>query len=184
MLLGHGGNIDEAVNNCGIPKSKILDFSSNINPLGISPYIKDVIAEKTVFKLINRYPDTESKSLRQVLSGYLDIAADNLIVGNGSNELIHLVPRVLKCRKALIYKPAFSEYELSLNLAQAKADFLYAREQDDFSININRITAYVPKVELIILCNPNNPTGYLLKKEQLLELIQYCLKYKTYLLID
>lgn len=184
MLLGHGGNIGKVINSCSIPRSKILDYSSNINPLGISQRVKDFISENTLFRLITHYPDPECKSLRQVLSDYLDIDAENIITGNGSNELIHLVPRVLKCRRALIYQPAFSEYALSLNLAQAKTDFLFAQEQDDFSININKIIAYVPKVELIILCNPNNPTGYLLKKEPLLELIRYCLKYKTYLLID
>ncbi len=182
MLSGHGGNIREVSKARGIPEVKLIDFSSNVNPLGFSPKIRHLGAEFA--GIIRRYPDPECVALRSGLSGYLGVSTDNILAGNGSNELIHLVPRALNCSSALIYKPAFCEYELSVKIAKGKPYFLFAREENGFTFDIEEAFTYVKKVEMIILCNPNNPTGNLLKKDALLELAAYCAKNKTYLFID
>lgn len=182
MLLDHGGNIKRVIDKYKLPQNKIIDFSSNINPLGITPEIKNIISRST--HLINQYPDPECKSAREALSKYWGIDKDNLLLGNGSNELIHLIPRALKSSCALIYRPTFSEYELSIRLSGAKLIFLLSKEEDGFCIDIKKIISYVPRVDLIILCNPNNPTGYLLKRNELLNLVKVCQKNKTYLLVD
>lgn len=182
MLLDHGGNITKIVNYYKIPKKRIIDFSSNINPLGINYRIKEIITKSTY--LISQYPDPECLSAKKALANYLEINIDNILIGNGSNELIHIIPRALNCSSALIYQPTFSEYELSIKLAGAKLYFLKAKEEDGFCIDIKKLTQYIPKVDLVILCNPNNPTGCLLKKDTLLGLAKLCLKFKTYLLID
>ena len=108
MFLGHGGNIETALDTLKIPGKGIFDFSSNINPLGMNPGIKNIIL-KNLF-LVSRYPDCQCRSVRGFLGDYLGIDKNNILVGNGSNELIHLIPRVIKPRNALIYQPAFSEY--------------------------------------------------------------------------
>lgn len=182
MLLGHGGNIKEVADRYEIPENRIIDFSSNINPLGFPLKIKDIITKR--IQLINQYPDTESKSARQAVSNYLGIDKNNILLGNGSNEFIHLLPRALDCSRALIYQPAFSEYELSIRLSGAKSKFVVSQEKDNFCIDTKKIVRFVPKVNLIILCNPNNPTGYLIKKAELLNLTLACEKNKTYLLVD
>lgn len=182
MLLEHGGNIKEVIDKYKIPENKIIDFSSNINPLGLAPMIKDIIPR--IIHLISQYPDPEFRCARQGLSNYLGVPQDNLLLGNGSNELIHLLPRALNCSDALIYQPTFSEYELSIRLSGARPYFLLSEEKEDFCIDIDKIINYVPKVDLIILCNPNNPTGYLLKKDELFDLLTVCKKNKTYLFID
>lgn len=182
MLLGHGGNIRYLIDKYKLPQNKILDFSSNLNPLGITSKIKRIITQN--INLINQYPDPEYKSARKALADYWGIAKDNLLLGNGSNELIHLLPRALRCSYGLIYQPTFSEYALSLRLSGSKIKFLLSKEDDSFSVDINKIAKCIPKVGLIILCNPNNPTGYLLKKDKLLYLTDVCRRNKTYLLID
>jgi threonine-phosphate decarboxylase len=182
MLLEHGGNIKEVADRYKIPQNKIIDFSSNINPLGFPHKIRDIIPKR--IHLIAQYPDPEFRCARQGFSNYLGVPQDNLLLGNGSNELIHLIPRALNCSYALIYQPTFSEYELSIRLSGAKPYFIFAEEKRDFCVDIDKIINYVPKVDLIILCNPNNPTGYLLKKDELLDLLSVCKKNETYLLID
>jgi len=182
MLSGHGGNIAKIISSRKIPLRRILDFSSNINPLGITPKVRSIIAKSA--GIVTRYPDPECSLAREALAGFLGINKNNILIGNGSNELIHLVPRALGCRNALIYQPAFSEYESSARLAGTKAHFLFAKESDDFRIDLKKVRDYIPKVDLIILCNPNNPTGFLLKKSALLELAKACERNKTFLLVD
>lgn len=182
MLLDHGGNIRRASDVHKTLPHKIIDFSSNINPLGINQDIREIIAKD--IDLIRHYPDPEYKLAREGLAKYLGVNKDNILIGNGSNELIHLVPRALGCRKALIYQPAFSEYELSIRLSGAKVHTLFAEERNDFYVDIRKVLIHLPKVDFIILCNPNNPTGNLLEKDRLLELVKACCKNRTYLFID
>lgn len=173
MWLGHGGKVGQ---------DKILDFSSNINPLGITAKIRDIIIQQ--IKFINRYPDPECKSARQNLGDYLKISRDNILIGNGSCEFIYLIPSALKCSSVFTYQPAFSEYSVAGQLCGVKNISLWADEKDGFAMDVEKIIKCAPKVNLIILCNPNNPTGHLLKKEGLLDLLKACQKNKTYLLID
>ena len=182
MLLEHGGNITKVINTYKINSRKVIDFSSNINPAGITSDARKIISNTT--GLLSHYPDPECSSARVALSDYLGINKNNILIGNGSNELIHLIPRALGCRDILIYQPVFSEYEASARLSGARIRYLFARETDGFRINLGKIIKCVSNVGLIILCNPNNPTGFFLKKNELLELIRVCSKNRTYLLID
>ncbi len=182
MLSTHGGNIRAVVEKYKIQEHKIIDFSSNVNPLGISPRINTAIIRG--IDLLKQYPDPHCTYARQALSEYWGIGSDNFILGNGSNELIYLLPRALGCSRVLICQPAFLEYELSAKVSGAKTYFLFSHEKDDFCIDIEKLTAYVPKVDLLILSNPNNPTGNLLHKHCLLNVVEVCKKNKTYLLID
>lgn len=182
MLLGHGGNIGKSAHSYNLKEGGIIDFSSNINPLGISSRIKRAI--KQGINALSNYPDPESLAAREALSSWLGVGKNNILVGNGSNEFIHLLPRALGCISALIYKPAFSEYEESIRLSKAKPKFLFAREEEGFLADVRKIRDYAGKVSLIILCNPNNPTGNLMKAEELLVLAESCARNKTYLLVD
>ena len=105
----HGGNIYKAAQELGISENEIIDFSASINPLGISDKVKTVIA-KEIVNLVH-YPDPDANMLRQFISAHLNIESDSIICGNGSTELIYLVPRALKPEKVLIASPTFSEYE-------------------------------------------------------------------------
>lgn len=182
MLLDHGGNLRKIAEIYQVPEKRLIDFSSNINPIGINPKIRAALAR--CVSGISRYPDPESKSAKEALASYLEVDKENILLGNGSNEFIHLIPHLLKCQSGLICQPTFSEYELSLKASGIKPYFLFAREEDGFSIDIKKIYKFTAKVRIIILCNPNNPTGFLIKKNELLELTKLCAKKKTYLLID
>ncbi len=179
----HGGNIWPYFKaRGGSLENRIIDFSANINPLGLSPGIKEAIS-KNIGSLMY-YPDPDSKGLKKIISVLHGINQSNILVGNGSIELIHLIPRVIKAKNALIVGPTFSEYEFAVRSSRATPFFAQALECDDFRIDPLKIKKSIPKADLIFLCNPNNPTGYLIPKNELLDIFYICKKYNTALVID
>lgn len=179
----HGGNIWPYLKaQEHFLRGKVIDFSVNINPLGLPPRVKETIL-KNIGTLLC-YPDPDSKGLKSIISTFYDINQNNILVGNGSIELIHLIPRALKARNALIVGPTFSEYEFAVRSNGTRVFFAQAQEQDDFRIGLLKIKKSIPKADLIFLCNPNNPTGYLMPKNELLDIFYICKKYNTVLVID
>ena len=107
----HGGNIREAIKRYGLEGRKVLDFSSNVNPLGPSAAARR--AAKKALALIDRYPDPDMTDLRKAIARYFGIKPGQVICGNGSNGLIHLIPRVFRPKKVLVPMPTFTEYAAS-----------------------------------------------------------------------
>lgn len=179
----HGGNIWPYLKAKGRPlRDKAIDFSANINPLGLPSGIKKAIL-KNIGALLY-YPEPDSKGLKSIISAFCDISQSNILLGNGSIELIHLIPRALKTGNALVIGPTFSEYEFALRSSKTKPFFVQALERDDFKIGLQKIKKFIPKADLIFLCNPNNPTGYLMPKNELLDIFYMCKRYNTTLVID
>ncbi|GAI26503.1 unnamed protein product, partial [marine sediment metagenome] len=108
----HGGNVEEIARKYGLREERIMDFSANINPLGSPSKVIKTLKEN--LDKIARYPDPEAIDLRKALSKYLKVNPENIIAGNGAVELIHLISRTLRPKKALIVVPTFSEYEFAL----------------------------------------------------------------------
>lgn len=179
----HGGNIWPNLKARGRSlRNKVVDFSANINPLGLPPRVEEAILKNTGALL--HYPDPDSKGLKSIISAFHDINQSNILVGNGSIELIHLIPRVLKAGNTLIVGPTFSEYEFAVKSSGTRLFFEQALEQDDFKISLHKIKKSIPKADLIFFCNPNNPTGYLMPKNELLDIFYICKRYNTTLVID
>ena len=155
----HGGiNLSE-LKTLGLQVEDIIDFSANINPLGVSPAVKRAMAEMDVAS----YPDPDCNELRQVLSRITGVAIENIIIGNGSTELVHLVARacLVEGGCAVILTPTFGEYELACHLVAVTPLLIRAREADNFHWNIADVCQKLAKIkpQLVFLCNPNNPTG-------------------------
>lgn len=163
-------------------RSDIIDFSVNINPLGISERAKNIIIRN--LDKINYYPDPESKYLKDVLGKFHGLPGYNFLIGNGSIELIHLIPRALKPKVILIPIPVFSEYEFVAKANNANCLFLKCSEKDNFKIDVSKLMRSIPKADLVFLCNPNNPTGFVLTSREILSLIKVCKDSKVTLVID
>ena len=175
----HGGNIWK------YPKSSrriIVDFSVNTNLLGMAQKIKNSIV-RNVSK-IGYYPDPESKYLKNSLAKLHRLSSHNFLVGNGSIELIHLIPRALKAKVVLVPIPTFSEYEFAVRANNAKCLFVKSTEKNNFKIDISRLMQHIPKADLVFLCNPNNPTGSALERQEILSLLKTCKKCNVTLVID
>lgn len=178
----HGGNLERAIERYDISLDEIIDFSANINPLGISPKIKEVLV-KSIDQL-SHYPDPECKKAKKEISRYFKIDYENIILGNGSTELIYLIVRTLKPKKALIPIPTFYEYERALNNNDISINFYKLKEKQEFLVSIGEIIPQLAGIDLVFLCNPNNPTGTFLPRKEMLTLVKEIQGRKIFLVLD
>lgn len=153
IIFSHGGDIFEAQRKY---KKEILDFSANINPLGIPLRVKGLLRQE-VNSLIH-YPDQESHRLKAALASRWDIKEENVLVGNGSTELIYLIFNALRPGIVTLPAPSFSEYERAARIWKSSTRFIRLSSDKDFSID----TEQIKDCDILFLCNPNNPTGNLL----------------------
>lgn len=174
----HGGEIPKPLHG----KERVVDFSVSINPLGVSSR-----AKASLLKSIGRaaqYPEPTSGSLKKALARFCDVDPDNLLIGNGSIELIHLIPRGIAAKKVLILTPTFSEYEFAAGAGGAKTVFIQAEEKDDFRIDLDRVRSLIARVNMMFICNPNNPTGIRLSPNETADLARRCARHRTLLVLD
>ena len=155
LAFNHGGNIYEVKRKYD---KEVIDFSANINPLGLPPQVKKTVCEN--FNHILHYPDPEAKGMTRAISQCWKIKKENILVGNGSIELIYLIASCFKPKTTLIHAPTFSEYERAARTVKSKIKILRLKETEGFSFNISGIG----NSDMFFLCNPNNPTGNLLIK--------------------
>jgi threonine-phosphate decarboxylase len=154
----HGGGAVRAARELGLPVAAILDFSASINPLGMPPEVR-ATACAAVDEAVH-YPEIDGASLAAALAEYHGLPADQLLPAAGSTELIYLLPRVLRPRRALLVVPAFSEYQRSLRQAGAGVDLFPLLPEQGFDLDPLRLLAAVtPETDLVLLANPANPTG-------------------------
>ncbi|OQY39436.1 threonine-phosphate decarboxylase [Candidatus Atribacteria bacterium 4572_76] len=178
----HGGNLERAMEKYGISSEKIIDFSANINPLGFSSKIREAIIKN--LDQLSHYPDPECKKAKKEISGYFKIDYENILLGNGSTELIYLIVQTIKPKKALIPVPTFCEYERALNNNNVSINFYKLKEKQEFLVSIDEITPRLAGIDLVFLCNPNNPTGTFLPKKEILNLVKEVQKRKIFLVLD
>ncbi len=178
-MLKHGGDLDIIEKTYNISKDKIIDFSGNINPLGISKKIENVI--KNNINIITTYPDKNYTALKKSISYYCKCNENNIIVGNGATEIISLFIKNLSPKNAIIVSPSYSEYERELKNINCNIKFFHLKEEENFLLNIdNLLTIINDNIDLLILCNPNNPTGTAINNEQIKILLSKC----KFLMID
>jgi len=148
----HGGNIYEIERK---HKKKIIDFSASINPLGVTARTKEAVYRSLT--RLGHYPDAQEKELTAEIARYWEVKTDNVLIGNGSVELIYLVARVFKPATVWLPAPTFCEYERAAKIAGAGICFTPLNKKD-FTLRLSRL----PCVDLAFFCNPNNPTGNLI----------------------
>lgn len=156
----------------------IIDFSSNINPLGVPPCLKREITNG--FNLFSVYPDIRYGRLKKNVSHYLQCKTENILLGNGAVELIDNFCAAAK--RIIICPPCFSEYGLRAK-ARSKP-LIQIPYLENFTPDIDGIAAETEKDDLLILGNPNNPTGLRLKRNELLEIYGIVKNKNAVLLLD
>jgi threonine-phosphate decarboxylase len=180
----HGGNLrEEAILN-NIKENEIIDFSSNINPLRISLKLKNTLIKN--IDEITKYPDNECNDLKIKLSNYLKIDRNKLIIGNGAIEIIHSFFSLYKEKKALLIVPTFSEYEIAAKRNNIDIEYFHLNEGNDFYVDLEIIFKYVQNknIDLVILCNPNNPTSKIIDINNLKNFIGKLSELKVDIMVD
>ncbi len=169
MLNGHGGNIKQICDKYGLDPNEIIDFSASINPLGCPEVVRKAAYEQ--FNDVLNYPDSECSDLKKTIAAKIPCNESNVIIGNGSNELFYLIPRALQPDKGVLLQPTFGEFKDAFR--NSHVDVVEIINDDkDFSIistNISKLKSV--KDGMVFLCNPNNPTGQLTRKEDIIELV-------------
>lgn len=137
-----------------------IDFSSNVNPLGVSKTVLSSI-KKDLGSLSSSYPDPECNDLKKSLSDYLNIHCECINVGNGATEIIHNFARLFARKKVIIPSPSFCEYELASRRMGAS---IFLVPLQNLNLDADQIVEKAKGSDAIFLCNPNNPTGLLYRK--------------------
>lgn len=172
MKNNHGANIYEIARVNNIDFKEIMDFSSNINPLGVSKNSLNFLKEN--LDLISTYPDSNYKDLKKSISNYTGADTENIILGLGSTELLINSIKVIAPKNAMILSPCYSEYENELKKTDANIFYFNLLLEDDFKIDVDKIIAAINEkdIELFIFPNPNNPTGSILKKDEIEKILK------------
>ncbi|MCM1046042.1 MAG: aminotransferase class I/II-fold pyridoxal phosphate-dependent enzyme [Candidatus Gastranaerophilales bacterium] len=158
------------------------DFSININPLGMP--VGCVEAAKQSVASCTRYPDWRGEELCLALAEAEGVRAEQILLGNGAAELLYTFMSCLRPKRVLFPVPAFVEYEAAVTAFGGSCDFWEMREQADFRLEEAFLDAIREVTDLVILCNPNNPVGSVIKKELLLQIAEKCEKTNTWLCVD
>lgn len=179
----HGGNLYLASKVYGVKEEDFLDYSANINPLGVPKKLKVLIKEK-MNGLIN-YPNIDYALLTEQMSCYLSIDFNNVVVGNGATEIIYLALEALKPKKAVLPVPSFSEYKGACKKFNVDLQYLNLDEEKDFLLSLDDIKNILTEdIDMLFLCNPNNPTSTLLKKDVIEDIVKYSLEKEVNVILD
>ena len=179
----HGSDLEKIEAVYGIKKEEIINFAANVNPLGFSKKAANVLADD--LSIISRYPDPAYTKLKNAISSYTNADSDNIILGNGVTELLSLFLTIIDPLKAVIIGPTYSEYEKDLERLGCEICHIDALETNDFILTADDIINQTPPdTDLVILCNPNNPTSGALRRPELIKLAQAYQETGTYLMID
>lgn len=180
-MNNHGANLYELSHSLGLQKTNIIDFSSNINPFGLSP--KATQALKDNINLASIYPDPSYNQLKESIGEYCKCFSKNIILGSGATELISSTIKTVLPKNALLLSPAYSEYEKELNKINCNITKLFYKKENNFIINVDEIIETISNndFDLIVICNPNNPTGTLISLEDLSSISKV---FKNVIMID
>ena len=183
----HGGNIYKIFRERDI--KEIMDYSSNINPYGIPESLEKAITQN--LNILERYPDPDYIQLRNKIALKDKVDISNVILGNGATEIIFLYMKTIKPKKIIIVSPTFAEYERGLRAAQDIAEselhinYFPLKEKEDFYVNVKKLTDELERgYDLLIMCNPNNPTGKFLSLSEMEKIVEKCNEKDIKLFVD
>lgn len=167
-----------------VPKEDIyIKLDANENPYNLLNDLKEEWIEKVKDIDINRYPDTDSDDLRISLSQYVGLKKENIICGNGSDEIIQLIIHTFvdKDEYVITHSPTFSMYKILTTIGGGK--IIEVPSDEKFKVDVEKIIeeANSNRAKLIFLCNPNNPTGTIIPREDIENIIN---KTKSIVVVD
>lgn len=179
MHLIHGGDVYSARQKM---KQEPLDFSANINPMGMPPGA--VRAAADALQQCTQYPDPLCRELRAALAAYEGIPAEQIVCGNGAADLIFRIIAATHPQRALLLEPTFAEYEQALRSMDCSIAYFPLQESEGFVLPEAFLQQLTPEINLLFLCNPNNPTGRTVSPALLQEIWKRCEEAGILLVVD
>jgi len=181
-LFEHGGNLYAAWRQKGGQLDNYLDFSANINPLGMPESARQAVLAALPYVI--HYPDAASTELKEAISRKFKVGRELITVGNGAAELLYVLCQMFRPQRVLVPAPTFSEYERAARAAGAAVEYLPLSSDDGFAVIVEKIFNRIPDVDIVFLGNPNNPTGRMLSRQELEEIIAMAKKYNVLVVVD
>ena len=196
----HGGDIYSAARGFSRAPLDWCDFSASINPLGLPQSIKRALLNSLLH--ICHYPDPKGLALRQALAKGHKVDVEQILLGNGSSELIHVLPRALAVSHGLVIGPTFVEFERALTNAGASCRYVMAEPSQQFVPPAEKIMEKISRLftssgrkqsglppnggggKMVFLCNPNSPTGQTLSRAKVLGLLAAVMDCGGLLVVD
>lgn len=176
----HGGDIyTQAMTADGKP---FVDFSANINPLGLPVGVKQAV--KSALKNCINYPDPFCRELTIATAAVLGVAPEQLFFGNGAADVLFRLALALKPRHALLLAPTFADYEKALSTVDCSVKYYGLKEALAFKPDVDILHRITATTDLVVICNPNNPTGQLIERELLVKILKKCRSVGARLLVD
>ncbi len=162
----------------------MIDFSVNLNPLGLPEGARAWMKEQS--HLLEYYPEPSSLKARETIANELLLSRDQVIMGNGASELIYLFARRIHAKKVLLIQPTFNEYERAFKQQGTLCDYHYLEKDNNFSLDDEALLMEIRanRPDVVVICNPNNPTGSYVEIERLEKLLATLADYSAYLLVD
>lgn len=182
IKYGHGGDVLSAKERIGSQVKRILDFSANINPLGLPEAVAQAVTD--CLTDCCHYPDPFCRKLVEGIAKWEGVQPHQVLCGNGAADLIFRL--VLACRpqRALVAVPTFSEYEQALRACGCPVEQHLLRRESGFVLEEDFLERLCPGVGMVFLCNPNNPTGQLIPLDLLRKIAQRCREIGAVLVLD
>ncbi|MDY4919471.1 MAG: threonine-phosphate decarboxylase [Phascolarctobacterium sp.] len=176
----HGGDIyTQATTANG---KRFVDFSANINPLGLPLGVKEAV--KAALKNCVNYPDPFCRSLRQATSSFLGVKGEYLFFGNGAADVLFRLALAARPKRALLLAPTFADYEKALRSVNCQIKYYELAETADFVPCKDIVGKITARTDFVVICNPNNPTGQLTSRSLLERILEKCRMVGAKLLID
>ena len=149
-----------------------LDFSANINPLGLPESVRRTLIEN--LEGVIHYPDPSANELKKVLAKRYNVATKNLVLLNGAAEFFYLYFNVTRPARVLIPVPSFSEYEKAALSTGANVEYFFLREENNFALDVEKLLAKVTaeKFDCVVIGRPNNPTGNIVSLDAIKKISQ------------
>ena len=170
----HGGLNEAELKAMGLTPEAVIDFSVCTNPFMPPPGVMKML--NTI--ALNRYPDSEATEFRQCLSEKFGVAPDNILAGSGAVELIRLIALTYFRHgdSALILEPTFGEYRVACQIVGAKVITQRGKEEESFAPRIEETINLIRQCQprAVFICNPNNPTGQYLTRQEIEMVLDAC----------
>ncbi|MBF0777613.1 threonine-phosphate decarboxylase CobD [Streptococcus cuniculi] len=182
MRVEHGGDAAALAETLGYPLEECIDFSANINPFGLSEQLKSTLV--SAMEQLTHYPDIYYRKARLALSEHHNCDLENLALSNGAVELFYELARYFRPKQVLTLSPTFMEYEKAFTQvgARVKECVLKAPDYHWDCENVLEAACDLSRGDVVLICNPNNPTGTL-QDNQTLKKVAAALAEKGIILI-
>lgn len=172
MNYAHGGDI--------YSRDIDLDFSANLNPLGIPEAVRKAAAAAD----FTRYPDPRCCELRRAICEYENVPRERIVCGNGAADLIYRIVNAVRPKRALLCSPTFSEYEKALAERGCEVLLHPLLEENGFTLGEDFLPKITPDIEMVFLCTPNNPAGNTIEPLLLEKILRKCCDTGTLAVVD